>query len=171
MLQRLLVPALVVVSLSACPMNVGADAGTGGGGGDLTGGGLGGGTTGGGVATGGGDPAGGGVATGGGAATGGGDPAGGGAATGGGSATGGGGGVTDAGTSMALAAFCDGWAQAYCDRESRCLFLDAAQNATCLARVKSNCAVRVGRVPSARCRPADRDQPAGHLRGVLHSVT
>lgn len=47
---------------------------------------------------------------------------------------------TDAGTFVDANQFCDLWAAAYCDREARCLFLDSAQNTTCLARVKDACA-------------------------------
>ncbi|MDP2269223.1 MAG: hypothetical protein Q8K32_00750 [Archangium sp.] len=80
---------------------------------------------------------GGGIAAGG---AGGGEAVGGGG--GGGESTGGGGGSLtpfDAGTTIDLAQFCDAWADAYCDRESACGFLDAAQGMTCVARLKDLC--------------------------------
>ncbi len=132
---RRLLGCACLALLTACPLpQVGFDdAGAGGGGGEVA--------AGGGTGTGGGDAVGGGAGTldpDGGA--GGGTAAGGGNGTGGGNSTGGGAGRFDAGTSLDEALFCDAWAQAYCDREARCLTLDPAQNSTCLARVKDACA-------------------------------
>lgn len=77
-----------------------------------------------------------------------GEMTGGGSGGGGGSTGGGGGGggfITevparyDAGTAE-LATFCDAWATALCHRETECAFLDPAQQATCRARAKHECA-------------------------------